>query len=84
MACVDLDQIFKKQLRSDLSWQVLSLLARNALFAEAMYIILPGYDPKTAKDHGNVEWLVTRRGLKQFFHTDCYIHMVKEHDSWVH
>lgn len=44
----------------------------------------PDYNPKTAKDHGNVEWLVTRRGLKQFFHTDCYIHMVKEHESWVH
>lgn len=31
-----------------------------------------GYNPKTAKDHGNVEWIVTKRGLKQFFHTNCY------------
>lgn len=43
----------------------------------------PGYDPKTAKDHGNVEWLMTKRGLKQFFHTDCYIHMVKDHGYWI-
>ena len=31
-----------------------------------------GYNPKTAKDHGNVEWIQTKRGLKQFFHTNCY------------
>ena len=31
-----------------------------------------GYNPKTAKDHGNVEQIVTKRGLKQFFHTNCY------------
>ena len=30
------------------------------------------YNPKTAKDYGNVEWIVTKRGLKQFFHTNCY------------
>ena len=30
---------------------------------------LPGYNPKTAKDHGNVEWIQTKRGLKQYFHT---------------
>ena len=30
-----------------------------------------GYNPKTAKDHGNVEWIQTKRGLKQFFHTKC-------------
>lgn len=32
----------------------------------------PGYNPKTAKDNGNVEWILTKRGLKQFFHTNCY------------
>ena len=37
----------------------------------------PGYNPKTAKDHGNVEWLITRRGLKQFFHTNCYWAMIE-------
>lgn len=37
----------------------------------------PGYNPKTAKDHGNVEWLVTKRGLKQFFHTNCYWAMIE-------
>lgn len=41
------------------------------------YIILPGYNPKTAKDHGNVEWLQTKRGLKQFFHTNCYWAMIE-------
>ena len=25
---------------------------------------LPGYNSKTAKDHGNVERIVTKRGLK--------------------
>lgn len=33
---------------------------------------LPGYNPKTAKGHGNVEWIQTKRGLKQYFHTSCY------------
>lgn len=33
---------------------------------------LPGYNPKTAKDHGNVEWIQTKRGLKQYFHTSYY------------
>lgn len=37
----------------------------------------PSYNPKTAKDHGNVEWLQTKRGLKQFFHTNCYWAMIE-------
>lgn len=36
-----------------------------------------GYNPKTAKDHGNVEWIQTKRGLKQFFHTNCYWAMIE-------
>ena len=38
-----------------------------------------GYNPKTAKDHGNVEWIQTKRGLKQFFHTDCDWAMIWAH-----
>ena len=36
-----------------------------------------GYNSKTAKDHDNIEWIQTKRGLKQFFHTNCYWAMIK-------
>lgn len=30
----------------------------------------------------NAEYVQTKRGLKQLFHTKCYETMVKEHKSW--
>lgn len=42
-----------------------------------------GYNPKTATNHGNVEWTQTRRGLKQYFHTNCYEDMVHKHEYWM-
>lgn len=32
----------------------------------------PGYNHNTTKDNGNVEWILTKRGLKKFFHTNYY------------
>ena len=37
----------------------------------------PDYNPKTAAGHGNVEWVLTKRGLKQYFHTQCYYSMIE-------
>ena len=37
----------------------------------------PDYNPKTTADHGNVEWVLTKRGLKQYFHTQCYYAMIE-------
>ena len=32
----------------------------------------PGYNHNTTKDNGNVEWILTKRGLKKFFNTNYY------------
>lgn len=39
------------------------------------------YFPKKG-DHPNAEYVQTKRGLKQLFHTKCYDAMIKERRSW--
>ena len=33
---------------------------------------IPDYVLKKTEDHQNVEWVQTKRGLKQYFHTSCF------------
>lgn len=38
----------------------------------------PNYSRDTSRDYGNVEYSVTKRGTKQFFHRSCYYDNLKK------
>ena len=35
------------------------------------------------KPHPNLEYVQTKRGVRQYFHRDCYDKMIREHKVWV-
>lgn len=45
---------------------------------------VPDYILRTSEDHQNVEWVQTKRGLKQYFHTSCYAEMIERQKQQVH
>lgn len=40
--------------------------------------IIPDHILKKSEDHQNCEFVVTKRGLKQYFHTTCFNELIKK------